>query len=99
MVFVMICLNRNFLKKNNLPEIKTELEKKNLKDSDFLLSPIQNKGSINAWEKELSKYPVRLNRHEIIHGRDLNYGKEINSLKLISMISYIDYILSHFDSK
>lgn len=86
-----------FKNKNNLPEIKGKIEEKKMKHSDFLLSPINNKGAINAWEKELNKYPIRLNRHEIIHGIDINYGNEVNSLKIISMLSYIDYILNHFD--
>ncbi len=91
-------LNAKFFKNiKNLPEIKEKLEEKNMKFSDFLLSPIKNKGAINAWEKELDKYPIRLNRHEIIHGKDINYGNEINSLKIISMLSYIDYVLTHFD--
>lgn len=91
-------LNAKFFKNTkNLPEIKVKIEEKKVKYIDFLLSPIKNKGAINAWEKELEKYPIRLNRHEIIHGKDLNYGNEINSLKIISMVSYIDYILTHFD--
>jgi hypothetical protein len=91
-------LDAKFFKNiKDLPEIKVKLEEKKFKYSDFLLAPIKNKGAINAWEKELDKYPIRLNRHEIIHGTDINYGNEINSLKIISMLSYIDYILTHFD--
>lgn len=86
-----------FKNKKNLPEIKEKLEKKNLKYSDFLLTPIRNKGAINSWEKELDKHPIRLNRHEIIHGKDINYGIEINSLKVISMVSYLDYVLNHYN--
>ncbi len=65
--------------------------------SDFLLSPVKNKGVVNGCEQELYKSPVKLNRHAIIHGKDVNYGNEINSLKLISMLSYIDYILTQFN--
>ena len=86
-----------FLNKNYLPEIKEKIESKEIKYSDFLLSPISKKAIINEWEKDLEKYPVRLNRHEIIHGKDVFYGDRINSFKVISMISYIDYILTHFD--
>lgn len=91
-------LDAKFFKNiKDLPEIRVKLEEKKMNFSDFLLSPIKNKGAINAWEKELNKYPIRLNRHEIIHGKDINYGNEINSLRIISMLSYIDYILTHFD--
>ncbi|MAO34505.1 MAG: hypothetical protein CMP12_01065 [Zunongwangia sp.] len=87
-----------FVNKNYLPQIKEKLENKNLKYSDFILSPIFKKASINSWEKEIEKFPIRLNRHEIIHGVDINYGNEKNSLKVISMISYIDFVLSHYNS-
>jgi len=88
-----------FLNKNYLPEIKKKLDEKEIKYSDFLLSPINKKAIINGWEKEIDQFPVRLNRHEIIHGIDTNYGNELNSLKVISMLSYIDYIINHFNSK
>ncbi|TXK71904.1 hypothetical protein [Mesonia sp. K4-1] len=86
-----------FINKKFLPEIKYKLENKEIKYSDFLLSPINKKATINGWEKELHNFPVRLNRHEIIHGVDVNYGNELNSLKLISTLSYIDFIVSHFN--
>lgn len=87
-----------FINKNYLPQIKEKLESKNLKYSDFILSPIIKKASINSWEKEIEKFPIRLNRHEILHGVDIQYGNETNSLKVISMISYIDFVLSHYSS-
>jgi hypothetical protein len=93
-------LNLKFFKNEKfLPEIKTKIEDKNRKNSDFLLSPIHKKGVINAWEKDLENFPIRFNRHEIIHGIDVNYGSEINSLKIISMLSYVDYILSHYEKQ
>lgn len=88
-----------FINKNYLPQIKEKLENKNLKYSDFILSPIIKKASINSWEKEIDKFPIRLNRHEILHGVDTQYGNEINSLKVISLISYMDFILSHYNSE
>lgn len=85
-----------FKNKKNLPEIKSELENEQKDYLNFIISPIKKKGAINGWEKELNNYPIRLNRHEIIHGKDVNYGNMINSLKLISMLSYIDYVLCIF---
>tara|TARA_R110002020_G_scaffold55420_1_gene153771 strand:+ start:415 stop:1116 length:702 start_codon:yes stop_codon:yes gene_type:complete len=87
-----------FLNKNHLPQIKVKLENCQIKYSDFLLSPINKKASINSWEEEISEFPIRLNRHEIIHGVDKTYGNEINFLKVLSMISYTNMILSHFKS-
>jgi hypothetical protein len=86
-----------FLNKNYLPQIKEKLEEKDIKYSIFLLSPINKKATVNGWEGEINKFPVRLNRHEIIHGVDKGYGNEINFFKVLSMISYIDMILSHFN--
>lgn len=84
--------------RKHLPEINDKLEGVIMMSSDFVLSPFRTKGVINGWKKELDKYPVRLNRHEIIHGVDVNYGSELNSLKFISMLSYIDYVLNHLNS-
>ena len=85
-----------FKNKKNLPEINLDLNNLNKEYLDFLISPIKKKGVINGWEKELHKYPIRLNRHEIIHGKDVDYGTLINSLKMISMLSYINYVLDIF---
>jgi hypothetical protein len=87
-----------FINKSYLPEIKVKLDKKKIKYSDFLLSVINKKAIINSWEKEIDQFPIRLNRHEIIHGVDTSYGTELNSLKIISMLTHIDYIINHFKS-
>lgn len=64
-----------------------------MKIVDFLIGPIYKKGVLNAWEKELDEFPIRLNRHEIVHGVDVNYGTEVNSLKTLSLLAYVDTIL------
>lgn len=33
-----------------------------------------------------------LNRHDILHGRDLGYGTEANSLKAISLLAYLSFV-------
>lgn len=35
-----------------------------------------------------------INRHEILHGRDLRYGTEANSLKAISLLAYLSFVRS-----
>lgn len=82
-------------KKDHLPQIKDKIEDR-MNFADFILTPVINKGPINSWEKELDKHPIRLNRHEIIHGIDVSYGTQINSLRFISMLSYIDFVTTYF---
>lgn len=85
-----------FLNKNNLPEVLDSLSKKEM--IDFLIAPIHKKGALNAWEKQLHFYPIRLNRNEIVHGVDVNYGTEVNSLKTLSLLAYVDTILGIYKS-
>lgn len=72
-------------------------EKGYLSYIDFLLSPIEQKTTVNSREHDLVNYPIRLNRHEIIHGVDINYGNKINALKMISLLAFIDYVVQYFD--
>ena len=37
---------------------------------------------------------VRLNRHQVLHGEPVDYGTEENSLKAISLLNYLHWILS-----
>ena len=74
---------------NYLPEILSELEKFAINSSDIYLSPFRNKTPIMASEKDISKFPCNLNRHEILHGVRTDYGTEINSLKVISLLKYV----------
>ena len=39
---------------------------------------------------------TKLNRHNIVHGWDTEYGNEMNSLKIISFVNFINEI-AHFD--
>lgn len=81
-------------RKNYLPEVITELAGKSL---DLFLSPLQNNTPIIAREQELEQFPCRLNRHEILHGISTDYGTEINSLKVISLLKYVSDILTEID--
>lgn len=82
-------------RKNYLPEVTTELAGKSL---DLFLSPLQNNTPIIAREKDLEQFPCRLNRHEILHGISTDYGTEINSLKVISLLKYVSDILTEIDA-
>ena len=57
------------------------------------LAPMSNPSAINELIKNIKNFPVRLNRHEIIHGIDIEYGTELNSLKTISFLNYLNDVL------
>jgi len=94
-----------FLKdKNNkdykfLPEVTIEIEKTAGVFLELYLSPLKNQTPITAREKDLKKFPCRLNRHEVLHGVSTDYGTELNSLKAISLLKYISDLLTDLDNK
>jgi hypothetical protein len=87
--------------KNNkyLPEVTSELEKSAETFLDLYLSPLQNQTPIMVREQDVSKFPCHLNRHEILHGISTDYGTEINSLKVISLLKYISDLITDLDVK
>ena len=87
-------------KKNKfLPEVTSELEKSAGNFLELYLSPLQNQTPIMVREKDISNFPCNLNRHEILHGISADYGTEINSLKVISLLKYISDLLTDLDDK
>lgn len=88
------------VKKNNwLPEIAEEFSNISNSVVEMFLSPILNHTPINACESDLDKYPIHLNRHEILHGVDLTYGVEKNSLKCLSLLKYFSDLLSSIEKE
>ena len=82
-----------------LPEVISELEKSAGNFLELYLSPLQNQTPIMAREEDIGKFPCKLNRHEILHGIRTDYGTEINSLKVISLIKYVSDLLTDLDNK
>ena len=82
---------------NFLPQVTSELEKSAGYFTDLYLTPIQNKTPIMAQEKDIIGFPCHLNRHEILHGISTDYGTEINSLKVISLLKYLSDLLCEID--
>ena len=54
-----------------------------------LLEPLRVAGALNAYEDERHQYPDVLNRHEVLHGKSLDYATELNSFRAISLLSYL----------
>jgi hypothetical protein len=94
-----------FIKEKNdkkykfLPEVIVELEKSAGNFLELYLSPLQNQTPIIAREEDIGKYPCKLNRHEVLHGIRTDYGTEINSLKVISLLKYVSDLLTELDNK
>jgi hypothetical protein len=59
----------------------------------YLLEPLKVAGALNAVEDERHKYPDILNRHQVLHGKSLDYGNKTNSYRAISLLSYLESVL------
>lgn len=82
-----------------LPEVIVVLEESARNFSELYLSPLQNQTPIMARQQDINKFPCKLNRHEILHGISTDYGNEINSLKVISLLKYVSDLLTDLDNK
>jgi hypothetical protein len=58
-----------------------------------LLSPLARSLPISASERERPDGFAALNRHTVLHGESVDYGTKVNSLKAISLINYVAYVL------
>ena len=91
-----------FIKEKNnnyLPQVTSVLEKSANSFLQLYLSPLQNQTPIIAREEDINKFPCSLNRHEILHGVKTDYGTEMNSLKVISLLKYMSDLLLKIDEK
>jgi hypothetical protein len=70
---------KNFLKENDTPETLSKF-----------LSVISEVNAIDAHTSQSDNYKSNLNRHGIIHGYDISYGSEINSLKALSLLTFVN---------
>jgi hypothetical protein len=86
---------KNKAKEKNkyLPQISNEITNISNIALESFLSPIYNQTPIIAHESILNEFPVRLNRHLIMHGIEKEYGNEKNSLKCLSLLKYLSDIL------
>lgn len=59
-----------------------------------ILEPLIKNEYLSVQIKNRHLYPFALNRNEILHGRNINYATEVNSLKAISLLNYISIIVA-----
>ena len=81
-----------FTSSDKQPKIKQTQFMKDLIDESLLieamLSAVTNFSAINKPEK-IDNNKFFLNRHTILHGKNLDYDTEMNSLKVISLLNYL----------
>lgn len=79
-------LDRN----TRLPRTRKPIESLGLDSvQQIFLKPLMERIGINANDNEFGIYPDTFHRHEVLHGKDINYANEINSLKIISLLGYL----------
>lgn len=86
--------NKKGQKNEFLPEITNEINNISSIVLSSFLAPIYNETPINANKSIENTFPIDLNRHKIIHGKDYNYGTKKNSLKCISLLKYVSDIFT-----
>jgi len=85
-----ICEGELFKLKGNKRAIRKCLEDNDTPDTYAkYLEVITEVNAIDAYTGDKAKYKSQLNRHGIVHGYDINYGNEINSLKAFSLLVFI----------
>lgn len=59
--------------------------------AQITLHPILVRAGINASDKQIEngEFPDSPHRHPILHGREIDYPTELNSLKVISFVGYL----------
>lgn len=57
--------------------------------SDILLASLEPALPINLDYDPLLAEFTNLNRHQVLHGKSINYGTELNSLKAISLLDFV----------
>jgi hypothetical protein len=99
-----ICKERTdlhmFRRKDRKPELAAYVEAAMGVDAyrAALLSPLAAEHPISMSEAQRPPGFDGLNRHQILHGESLTYHTEMNSLKAVSLLSFLSWVL-HFDDE
>lgn len=59
------------------------------------LAPLGTRLPLSVSKKQRPLGFSGLNRHAVLHGESWDYGTEVNSLKAVSFLNYVAYILQH----
>jgi len=90
-------INRQLYSKKDKVPVIAEYAKTITADTfqSMLLYPLTQPLPIFASAKERTEDFNDLNRHQVIHGESTDYDTELNSLKAVSLLNYVSYVLSH----
>ncbi len=89
-----------FGKQNNKPKTANHVKQYVSGTLDeALLQSLAQRLPISASKQERDDDFNELNRHMVLHGVSLDYGTEVNSLKAISLINYVSWVLTLEDEK
>lgn len=93
-----ICNGELFKTRKDKISIKEFLSEKYSSFSTMLklLEVITQESAIDVYHPHKSKYSSTLNRHGVFHGYDINYGTELNSLKALSLFSFITSVATRY---
>ncbi len=89
-------INRQLYSKRSKVPVIAEYAKSIATDTfkSILLYPLTQPLPIAASADERTEDFDELNRHQVVHGESTNYDTELNSLKAISLLNYVAYVLS-----
>lgn len=96
-------LDKSFFKKKKIEKNNFELvviDELHKAQDDFLeiyIKPILEDCPIYAQDSKIDRFPSKLNRHKIVHGKDIDYGTQENYLKCLSLFKYVSDLLFIFD--
>ena len=80
---------------NEFPRIKSHIKEELYSTIGLLLKPIPLFKSKSGRDGTFDE----LNRHQVLHGEVTDYGTEQNSLKMISFLSYLCWVLDYPDDE
>lgn len=92
-----ICNGQLFRTKKEKESLKKFLSKsKNGNLINILLRMITDESAIDVGYTKKEEFDSNLNRHAVVHGLDVNFGTEINSLKAFSLLCFVsDFVNRH----
>ena len=92
-----ICNGQLFRTKKEKDSLKKYLSKsKNGNFINILLGMITDESAIDVGYSKKEKFDSNLNRHAVVHGLDVNFGTEINSLKAFSLLCFVSDFVNRY---
>jgi hypothetical protein len=92
-----ICNGQLFMTRKNKESLKKFLSKsKNGNFINILLGMITGESAIDVGYSKREEFDSNLNRHAVVHGLDVNFGTEKNSLKAFSLLCFVSDFVNRY---